>query len=204
MPKYGVDSIGLAFVLLLSSVDVTQANHHTYDLNEIFSNADGTIQFVELLEANGSNNQHVFTNRVIDAASGEFLFDSDLPNSSTANTHVLVATAAFAALAGAPTPDYILPDGFVDIDGDTVRFCNATGCPTAWDTLAFASLPTDGVTSLGKSGTGTNSPTNFLGDTGTVDASTSENVPLLPEYGIAILAVSMTLVGMWLARRTAT
>ncbi len=39
--------------LMLASNDPAQANCHTWDVSEIFSNADGTIQFIELREPNG-------------------------------------------------------------------------------------------------------------------------------------------------------
>ena len=42
---------------LLFLPSVAGAGAHTWDVNELFSNADGTIQFVELLEANGTANE---------------------------------------------------------------------------------------------------------------------------------------------------
>jgi hypothetical protein len=36
-----------------------------------------------------------------------------------------VATTAFAALPGAPTPDYVLPDGFLPIGGGTLGYDGA-------------------------------------------------------------------------------
>jgi hypothetical protein len=58
---------------------------------------------------------------------GRFVFPSDPP---TAATRVLVATAAFAALPGAPTPDFIMPAEIVPIAGK-VAFQNNPDNPNA-------------------------------------------------------------------------
>ena len=50
----------LAILVALSIVCPTGfalAGQHTWDVNEVFSNADGTIQFVELWEANGGTGE---------------------------------------------------------------------------------------------------------------------------------------------------
>ena len=40
----------------------------------------------------------------------------------TAHRWILIATQSFAALPGAPTPDYIIPEHFFDPTGDTLRY----------------------------------------------------------------------------------
>ncbi|MCH8137768.1 MAG: hypothetical protein IH926_02240, partial [Proteobacteria bacterium] len=83
------------------------------------------------------------------------------------------ATADFAALPGAPAPDFIIPAGSVPFIGigvdETIKYCPACG----YDTFSFlaGALPTDGINSLSFDlSTSTNSPTNFAGDSGSVDA----------------------------------
>ncbi len=177
---------------------------HNFDVNEIFSNPDGTIQFVELLEKLGANNEHLFMSRALASDATTIVFPSNLPSSLTANKHVLIATAGFAALPGAPTPDYTLPDAFINVLADTIDFCSNSKCtvPLPFDSLSFASpLPTDGITSLGLGGaTALNSPTNFAGDSGSVDASSAPNVPGLGEAGVALLIMSLMIVGGTLIR----
>ncbi|MCH8164509.1 MAG: hypothetical protein IH889_02765 [Planctomycetes bacterium] len=150
------------------------AGSHSWRINEVFSNADGTIQFIELKECCGAANEIFLTGKWVrsQATGNEFLFPGNLPPGSTANKHLLLATPGFAALPGAPTPDYIIPAGFFAINGDTIEYWFYTPA-----TLTFGpgELPTDCITSLHDGGagpnfTGPNSPTNFAGETASVDA----------------------------------
>jgi len=142
---------------------------HTWDVNEVFSNADGSIQFVELREANGTPGETGVGGQVVssDVAGKMFTIPSNVV-APTTNKHLLLATASFAALPGAPTPDHIIPPGslpFFSLSGDTVRY-------GAFDALSFGAVPTDGVMSMNDGGiVAANSPTNYAGDTGSVDAS---------------------------------
>ena len=156
---------------------------HLYDITEVYSNASGTVQFIELFTtATGQDEMqgHVIT--VTAGTTNTFIFDHDLGSNSTANTYMLIATQGFADL-GIVTPDYIVPNGFLFLPNGTINFAND------WDILAYSNLPTDGVNSLGVSGpTGghttsvvDNSPTNFAGDTGHVDLSNAD-----PEVGTPI------------------
>lgn len=142
---------------------------HTWDVNEVFSNADGSIQFIELRENNGTPGEigvggHTVTS---DIAGKSFTIPSNVV-SPTSNRHLLLASASFAALPGAPTPDHIIPAGsfpFFALAGDTVRY-------NPWDAFTFGAVPTDGVMSMNDGGIiAANSPTNYAGETGSVDAS---------------------------------
>ena len=137
---------------------------HLYDINEIFTNADGSIQFIEL-RVGASNGEHLWTGKTITVTQGgsthTFTFPTDLPSSATANTSVLIATAGFAAL-NLVTPDFIVPAGFLFQGNGTVNFANV-------DTFQYSGLPANGTQSLRPGNiVGTNSPTNFTGQTGTV------------------------------------
>ena len=148
------------------------AGSHSWRINEVFSNADGTIQFIELKECCGLPNEIGIGNKWVSsqATGNSFVFPSNLPPNSTANKHLLLATAGFAALPGAPTPDYIIPAGFFAIKVDTLDYW-------FYDTFTFGpgELPTDCITSLHDGGggpnfTGPNSPTNFNDETGSINA----------------------------------
>ena len=90
-----------------------------------------------------------------------------LPNyardlSETGDKFLLFATAEFAALPGAPTPDFIIPAGQIPFIGigvdETIKYFPAAG----YDTISFSAdaLPTDGINSLNFDlTTGPNSPT---------------------------------------------
>lgn len=157
---------------------------HTWRVNEIFSNADGTIQFVELRESQGTNLERATGGHVVSsiATAKTFTITSNVTG-PTANKCLLIATAAFAALPGAPTPDYTIPAGslpfFFSIAGDTIRYSTYDESPGF--VFSAGQLPTDGVSSLNRVCTfpdcptvptvGTNSPRNYAGVTGSVDAS---------------------------------
>jgi hypothetical protein len=141
---------------------------HTWDVNEVFSNHDGTIQFVEIREAAGTPNEVNVGGRPVssDSTGNMFTIASSVVG-PTSNKTLLFATAAFAALPGAPTPDQIIPAGlvpFFNINGDTVRY-------NPYDAFTFGAVPIDGVNSMNDGGiVAANSPTNYAGETGSVDA----------------------------------
>ena len=137
-----------------------QANYDSFAIEQVYSNADGTVQFVVLrdtLNANGGNNWsgRVFTSTHA-GVTKSFTFPADLPSSTTASRRVLIGTQSLAA-TGFVTPDYVIPDGFLAADGATLNFAGA-------DTVTYPSLPTDGVGAINHAGaTIPNVATNFSG-----------------------------------------
>ncbi len=93
------------------------ASYHTYVIDELYSNADGTVQYVVLHEALGMNGQNLLAGHTLTAThAGQtktYSFVRDLPGemcgyyscmpSPTANTRVLIGTDGFTAL-GLVTP----------------------------------------------------------------------------------------------------
>ncbi len=141
------------------------AGSHSWDVGEIFSNADGTIQFIEL--KNGPLAGEIFlAGLTLTSTTNTFTFPSNLVGPTT-NKDLLLATAGFAALPGAPPPDHIIVDNFFSTSGDTLTY-------HVYDTISFTpgQLPTNGCHSLnrylGSLVSGTNSPRNYAGATGTV------------------------------------
>lgn len=140
---------------------------HLFHINEVYSNADGTVQFIEFVgDADG---QHLWAGHAINSAPDSqsraqvYSIGTDLPSASTNGKSVLVATQGFADL-GIVTPDYIIPNGFLYTGSGIVSFPGMVG-----GSITYTQLPTDGTSSLNRDGsTGTNSPTNFAGITGTV------------------------------------
>ncbi len=122
------------------------------------------MQFVELIGT--KDDQELLGGHLLTSNSSSYTFIGHLPASNTDGRSVLVATTAFADLPGAPTPDYILPDSFLSFQNDTINY----GADT--DVVGYGLLPTDGSTSIDRNGTpGTNSPRNFAGVSGSIDAS---------------------------------
>ena len=143
------------------------ASFHTFGITQLYSNADGTIQFIVLTEQDGANGQNLFAGQVITCTQGmtqhTFAFAQNLPSSNTGSRSVLIATPGFAAL-GLIAPDYTMPAGFLFTDGGTVNFAFV-------DEFVYSALPTDGVSALFKGGTkDTNLAKNFAGATATVAA----------------------------------
>ncbi|MBT8145589.1 MAG: cytochrome c [Gammaproteobacteria bacterium] len=180
---------------------ITLASSHLWDISEIFSNSDGTVQYIEL--STGSNTEQELSGQTIvssgtDVASQQFTFDSDL-NGSTANRSVLLATQRFSNLTGL-TPDYIISDGFIPLGGGTIIFGGGS------DVLNFSreQLPRNSSQSLDGNGQAQDaSPTRFDGLTAQIPAqanpfaifhpSTSVlNVPELNAPGIGIANANFT------------
>ncbi|MBG7608447.1 MAG: PEP-CTERM sorting domain-containing protein [Verrucomicrobia bacterium] len=172
----------LAASLLLSALPAA-ASSHTWEINEIYSNFDGSVQFIELIESLGSDGQGVFNGITISSTSATYTFGANI-TSSTANLRLVLATSSFVGLAGI-TPDFgDLPAGFFDPAGDTINFRNV-------DIVSFMGLPTNGSDSFNYSGgsgagltTATNTPTNLASQTGQVPEPSSA---LLLSLGAVVL-----------------
>ena len=159
----------VALVVLAMAAARSQAHFHLWDFTEVFSNADGTVQFVEFFTT--APDEFDADNELLRSSTKTYTFPVDLPGTTT-NTHFIVATAAFASLPGAVTPDYVIPDNFFNPAGDTLRLCRLN-CLNAnlYDTRTFTNLPTDGVTSLHYPSVtpATNTPINFADASGSVN-----------------------------------
>jgi hypothetical protein len=165
-----VMAISAAALLLATSAT---AGNHTWDVVEVFSNFDGTIQFIELYDAGtiAPGNEIGIGNGSL---SSDLLFHSWSNGPVAAPTlgkRYLVATQGYADLAflqGAPAPDVILPGlvvPFFTASGDTITYSNG-------DSLPFlAGVPTNGTESFDEvAGVATNSPENYAGATGSIIA----------------------------------
>ncbi len=114
-------------VLLALAAPVAGAGFESWKIDEIYSNADGTRQYVVLKESQGQNGMNKLAGRSLTASHAgvtkTFTFGLDLPDTATANKRVLIATYGVAA-TGLVTPDYVMPDRFIATDGGTVNFAN--------------------------------------------------------------------------------
>jgi hypothetical protein len=143
------------------------ASFHTFVVDELYSNADGTVQFIVLHEAFGAGGQQFLQGHQLTVSHNgsvkTMTFDHDLANGSTAGKRALIATQGFAAL-GVVTPDYVVPNGFLATDGATVNYAGV-------DQLTYASLPTDGASALMRDGSvAPNVARNFAGQSGIAPA----------------------------------
>jgi hypothetical protein len=168
----------LALLLPLSLLLAAPGNASfiTWEVNEVYSNADGTIQFIEFFESNNQNGQRSFDGKSLktfvtgappNSALDIYEFTDDLPSDLTANKFALIATPGFASLPGAVQPDFVMPSGFIRT---SVVVKIELGVIDTF-TFALGAIPTNGVDSLHRTGTpvGPNSPTNFAGQTGSIN-----------------------------------
>lgn len=149
--------------VLLGLSSAAQAAFHLWQITELYSNADGSVQFIELTALTGG--QQFLSQHTIVASQGgttrTFTFPSDLPGDTSGKT-MLIGTQGFAAL-GLVTPDYTVPNGFLFTSNGSVNFAASA------DVFNYTTLPTDGTLSLNRNlTTGTNSPKNFAGATSTI------------------------------------
>ncbi|HIF94129.1 MAG: hypothetical protein ABGX04_14560 [Myxococcales bacterium] len=177
------------------------AGIHTWDVVEVFSNSDGTIQYVELLDLGTTGAEVGVGNGSLSSTAHSFSWANGTVTGPTNGKSYLIATAGFAALPGAPTPDVIIPPAnvpFFNTGGDTVSFAGV-------DSFAFGPVPTNGLDSFDSTtGSGTNSPKNYAGDTGTVDASGGPSAPAAPSASaimLVMLCVSLMLIATYAISR---
>jgi hypothetical protein len=184
-----VAQIVFAALLLVTGMGWPARAHaaFSWQFTEVYSNADGSVQYIVLSEVSGQNGQNALTGLPLVStqtfADGSmvtktFTFDHDLPSVNTANKKILLATPGYAALrvivpplaaprALAP-PDYIIPSRFVSIVNGMLAF------PTVGESVAWASIPIDGSNAafIGVVAPVPNVATNFAGQ--------SDSVPRLP------------------------
>jgi len=162
----------LAIFAAVAGATPASASFHFFDIQQLFSTADGEVQFVVLRETAGANGEDQLAGHTLTASHAGvtklFTFPTDLPSSATANRSVLIATQGYVALrgsaagAGLPAPDYVLPNRFLPTDGGTVNYASV-------DVLQYGALPSDGSTAVFRGNTtAANQPVNFAGASGTV------------------------------------
>src|SRR5271165_3380595 len=153
------------------------AEYHTFQIDQLFSSADGSVQFVVLHEIAGLNGENLLGGHTFTSSQGgtmqTYTFNKDLPGgttgyygmpSPTAFAHVLIATQGFVQL-GLVAPDYVVPNGFLPLTNGTINYAGV-------DQVSYAALPTDGVSAINRSGmTVPNQATNFAGQSASVKAS---------------------------------
>lgn len=177
-------------IALGGGAGIADASFHTFQIDELYSSLDGSIQFIELHEAGGFNGQQFLAGHMLTSTQGAttrtYVFAANLPDGLTAGKRVLIATPGFAAL-GVVAPDYVVPAPFLFPSGGTLDYAGV-------DSFTYPVLPKDGIGSLSRSGaTGVNSPTDYAGQTGSISigppaALVTAAIPALDDLAIAALS----------------
>ena len=156
-------------VMLAAAASVASAAFHLFKVEQIYSNADGTVQFIVLKNQLFDGENFWQGRRITSLAPGvsnSFTFPTNLPDGFTSGKRVLVATQGFAAL-GLIAPDYVIPNHFILIPGGNVNFADVYN-------LSYANLPTDGVNALYNTGAvARNLATNYAGQSVSLGAPTA-------------------------------
>ncbi len=140
-----------------------QAGFHLWTIREVYTDASGTLQFIEFFTGSGS--QQFVGGQSITVSSGGtnhvFTIPSSLPSDSA--SHAFMIGTAGITNFGAPKPDYTIPANFVFSGGGTITYFAQGGG-------AYTALPTDGVLSRTWVGgaNSVNSPQNFAGTVGQI------------------------------------
>jgi hypothetical protein len=173
--------VSLCAGVALSAVSIpASALPGTFEVEQIYSNGAGTVQFV-VIHDRGNNNCDSGEERwagesLQSSGAGPthlFVFRTNLSTCATSGKRILIGTQAFAAL-GIITPDYVIPNGFVKIPNGEVDFAGV-------NFVQYASLPSDGVTALRGDGTRIpNVATNFAGQSASVTGTSAFAI----NYGI--------------------
>jgi hypothetical protein len=150
-----------------SSSGFAQNGVQDWKFDEVFSNADGSVQFIEM--SNLFDGESAVGGQTLVSSETAITLPFDLQSTSTADRHMLFATPGFASLVGGVTPDFMIPTQFFKPTGDTLIWASGG------DFQSFGTVPTDGHTSLAipSQATMLNSPTNFFGDTGSIELGPS-------------------------------
>ena len=149
--------------MLLAATPAALASFHLFRIEQLYSNADRSVQFIVMHQSPSANGENLWEGIPLTSTSAgitqTFTFPANLPSSITANRRVLIATEGFAALGLVP-PDYVVPNGFLATQGGTLNYAGV-------DQVTYSSLPTDGINAIDRNGAMIqNVATNFAGQSG--------------------------------------
>jgi len=167
-PRWSVSRASIAAIIAASlAVTPAQGAFHLWTIREVYTDATGANQFIELFNGSGFDQPSVGSH-TITVSDGVTTHMYTVPNNvnNTVNQALLFGTASITNF-GSPKPDFVLPNNFVLAGGATISFFGQGGGP-------YAALPTDGVLSrTWGDGNAVNSPQNLGGQMGTISIPNS-------------------------------
>jgi hypothetical protein len=123
----------------------------TFLIDEIYSNADGSVQFIVVYDSGRSDcdaGENLWSGLALTSSGPEpqktFLFPANLPTCKTSGRRILIASEGFAAL-GLVAPDFVIPNRFIQAPAGAIDLAGVAG-------LTYSTLPTDGTGALDGSG----------------------------------------------------
>ena len=153
--------IAARFLVALAALAALPAGavFHLFIINEIYSNADGSVQYIELTALAGG--QQFTSGHAITASNGttthSMTLGSNLPG-DTSGHRFLIGTASVTAAFGV-TPNYTIPANFLFPAGGSVSWGEGS------DVYTHPAMPTDGTNALYRTGnqSAAGTPQNFAG-----------------------------------------
>jgi hypothetical protein len=181
----GLISLCLALVVALAA-SAALALPGTFAIDQVYSNADGSVQFIVIRDDGQSDcdsGENRWAGQTLVSGGPEpqriYVFPNDLPTCRTSRKRMLIATRGFAAL-GLVTPDYVIPNGFVQIPQGYVLFANVGN-------ISYTALPNDGIHAINAAGhVIQNVATNLAGASASVVPTAASPVDVV-EYYNAVL-----------------
>jgi len=162
---------------ILFGLNAAHASFHVWAVTELYSSADGTVQFVKLTNNSTFSTEYFLGGHVIictgpPGVTNTFTFPTNLPAVSTVNKTFLIGTSNLGTVPGGVIPDYVFTNQSPFLFLNT-GVTNTVGIIGSVETPAvYSNLPTDGVSSLAGLGSSlvvaTNSPKNFGGQANTI------------------------------------
>jgi hypothetical protein len=162
---------------VLCGLNVARATFHVWAVTELYSSADGSVQFIKLTNNSIFTTEYFLGGHVITCTgppgiTNNFTFPTNLPAVSTLNKTFLIGTSNLANVPGGLTPDYVFTNKgpFLFLNSGVA---NTVGIVDSVETPAvYTNLPADGVSSLVGLGSSlvlaTNSPKNFSGQANSI------------------------------------
>ena len=160
--------VGCMLVGLMAIATIKVA-HAKWAVEQVYSNANGTIQFIVFVADGEPGCDDAWLLSVHDGTINGIRWDRH-PD-ATRSGRLLVATDGFAALTRLQ-PDLGVADAFLAGVGGAIQFCDAE--------FRYASLPSDGVVALDRSGSLVrNVATNSAGDSASVTVEQASSAGML-------------------------
>jgi hypothetical protein len=162
---------------ILFGPTVARATFHVWAVTELYSSADGSVQFIKLTNNSIFSTEYFLAGHVITCTgppgiTNTFTFPTNLPAVSTVNKTFVIGTSNLATVPGGVTPDYVFTNKspFLFLNSGVA---NSVGIIGSVETPAvYTTLPADGVSSLvglgGSLVVATNSPMNFNGQANSI------------------------------------
>jgi hypothetical protein len=181
----------VVFTFLAGANPTVKGAFHLWQVKEVFTNASGSVQFVEMFDSFGGETSVL--NQTLTANSDGIIKTFKFPSILSHNTpgSLLIAITGFGALTGAVTPDFTFDQSATPFSGSFFN-PNATNITFTFsgsgDSMAItgAALPKDGIHSLTDAGavgfppgtpnisSGVNSPSSLTGNSSGINVSTGD------------------------------